>query len=57
MERVRVAFATIQREPDRAREVIEQGVREYPEAFIAGVAYFIAEAYKGAVIAPKNIPD
>lgn len=56
MERVRKALALIRAEPDRAVELLESGLREAPEVFIPGVAYFIAAALGGVVIDPEDLP-
>jgi hypothetical protein len=57
MHRVRAALAAIKRDPSQAVEVLERGLREAPEAFIPGLAYFIAEALQGVVLAPENLPN
>lgn len=56
MERVRVAFAIIRREPNRAVEVLDREFREAPEILIPAVAYFVAQALQGEVIAPEHLP-
>lgn len=55
MERVRAALAEIRADRTRAREVLEKGVREAPEVFIPGLAYFIAQALHGEVIDPEHL--
>lgn len=57
MERVRAALAAIRDGRIPAAEALEKGVREAPEVFIPGVAYFIQEALRGVVIAPENLPS
>lgn len=55
MERVRVALAAIKADKNSAAEVIAKGVREAPEVFIRGLAYFIAQALAGEVIDPERL--
>lgn len=57
MERVRAALAAIQADKSRAVEVLGRGLREAPEVFIPGVAYFVGEALGGVVLAPECLPD
>jgi hypothetical protein len=57
MERVRAALAVIRADRSRAKEVLERGLREAPEVFIPGLAYFIGEALAGVVVAPENLPS
>lgn len=58
MDRVRKAFEQIQREPDRASEVLQEGFRTAPEVFGRGVGYFVAMALQGEVIDPaKHLPS
>jgi hypothetical protein len=57
MERVRAALAAIQKDRGCAVEVLERGLREAPEVFIPGVAYFVATALEGVVLRPENLPN
>lgn len=57
MERVRAALAAIRDGRIPAAEALEKGVREAPEVFIPGVAYFVEQALAGVVLAPESIPD
>lgn len=57
MERVRAALAVIRSDKSRAVEVLERGLREAPEVFIPGIAYFVATALDGVVLEPENLPS
>jgi hypothetical protein len=56
VERVRAALAAIKADKNCAAEVIAKGVREAPEVFIPGLAYFVAHALHGEVISPEFLP-
>lgn len=57
MNRVRATLAAIRDGRIPAAEALEKGVREAPEVFIPGVAYFVKAALEGVVLAPENLPD
>ena len=57
MHRVRLALAEIRDGKIPAAEALEKGVREAPEVFIPGVAYFVQQALRGEVIDPEKLPD
>lgn len=57
MQRVRRALAAIREGKIPARKALEEGLRDAPEVFLPGVAYFIQEALKGAVVDPEGLPE
>jgi hypothetical protein len=58
VERVRIALAAIRDGKIPARKALEEGLRQAPEIFIPGVAYFVQQALRGEVIDPEDLnPD